>query len=64
MPMTLQQWLDKGEAQLRSGPHPERARRDAETLLLHLIGKNAAWLLAHQGRRIRRMHRDSLRRDT
>ncbi len=47
--MTLQQWLDKGEAQLRSGPHPARARRDAQTLLLHLIGKNSAWLLAHQG---------------
>ena len=28
-------------------PHPERARRDAETLLLHLIGKNKAWLMAH-----------------
>lgn len=32
---------------LQSGPHPERAQRDAETLLLHLIGKNRAWLLAH-----------------
>jgi release factor glutamine methyltransferase len=29
------------------GPHPERARPDAETLLLHLIGKNRAWLLTH-----------------
>ena len=45
--MTLREWLDKGEAQLRAGPHPDRARRDAETLLLHLIGKNRAWLLAH-----------------
>ena len=30
----------RGEAAARAGPHPERARRDAETLLLHLIGKN------------------------
>ncbi len=47
--MTLREWLDNGEAQLRSGPHPERARLDAQTLLLHLIGKNTAWLLAHLG---------------
>ena len=45
--MTLREWLERGEAQLLSGPHPDRARRDAETLLLHLIGKNRAWLLAH-----------------
>ena len=45
--MTLRDWLERGEAQLLSGPHPDRARRDAETLLLHLIGKNRAWLLAH-----------------
>lgn len=32
---------------LLAGPHAERAERDAETLLLHLIGKNRAWLLAH-----------------
>ena len=45
--MTLREWLERGEAQLLAGPHPDRARRDAETLLLHLIGKNRAWLLAH-----------------
>jgi release factor glutamine methyltransferase len=45
--MTLREWLERGEAQLLSGPHPDRARRDVETLLLHLIGKNRAWLLAH-----------------
>ena len=45
--MTLREWLDRGEAQLLSGPHPDRARRDSETLLLHLVGKNRAWLLAH-----------------
>ena len=45
--MQLREWLGRGEAQLSAGPHPDRARRDAETLLLHLIGKNRAWLLAH-----------------
>ncbi|HEY6491034.1 MAG: peptide chain release factor N(5)-glutamine methyltransferase [Terracidiphilus sp.] len=45
--MTLREGLARGEAQLRQGPHPERARRDAETLLQHLVGKNRAWLLSH-----------------
>jgi len=45
--MTLREWLAQAEAQLSAGPHPDRARLDAETLLLHLIGKNKAWLMAH-----------------
>jgi release factor glutamine methyltransferase len=45
--MTLAERLQQAEAQLRTGPHPERARRDAETLLLHHLGKSRAWLLAH-----------------
>jgi release factor glutamine methyltransferase len=45
--MNLCEWLKRGEDQLRAGPHPNRARHDAERLLLHLIGKNRAWLLAH-----------------
>jgi release factor glutamine methyltransferase len=45
--MTLREWLGRGQTQLCDGPHPERARRDAETLLLHLIGQNRAWLLTH-----------------
>ena len=44
---SLREWLQQGEARLHAGPHPERARLDAETLMLHLIGKNRAWLLAH-----------------
>src|SRR5579864_564325 len=46
-PMTLRDFLEYGESQLSTGPHPDRAKRDAETLLLHLIGKNKAWLIAH-----------------
>ncbi|MFZ0742784.1 MAG: peptide chain release factor N(5)-glutamine methyltransferase [Terracidiphilus sp.] len=45
--MNLREWLDQGEARLCAGPHPERARRDTETLMLHTIGKSKAWLLAH-----------------
>jgi len=45
--MTLQEGLKQGEERLSTGPHPERARRDAESLLLHLLGKNRAWLMAH-----------------
>ncbi len=45
--MTLRAWIAKGEAELNIGPHPERGRRDAELLLLFLIGKNRAWLMAH-----------------
>jgi release factor glutamine methyltransferase len=45
--MTLREWIEHGEAQLREGPHPEKARLDAEILLLHQIGKNRAWLLTH-----------------
>jgi release factor glutamine methyltransferase len=38
---------------LAAGPHPERARRDAETLLLQVLRENApdanqAWLMAHE----------------
>jgi len=45
--MTLGEALEWGESKLRQGPHPERARRDAETLLLHHIGRERAWLLGH-----------------
>jgi release factor glutamine methyltransferase len=44
--------IDAGARQLAEGPHPERARRDAEELLLHLLRKearerNRAWLFAN-----------------
>ncbi len=43
--MKLEQWLAEGEARLRSGPHPGRARRDAETLLLDVLRMERAALL-------------------
>lgn len=44
--MTLQEWFQKGEAVLRNGPHPDRARRDAESLLLFVLHRERAGLLA------------------
>ena len=51
---TLRFVLDEAQKVLAAGPHPERARRDAETLLLQVLRKNApernlAWLIAHEG---------------
>jgi release factor glutamine methyltransferase len=48
---TIRGLISIGEYALAEGPHPERARRDAETLLLHLVKRknperNAAWLIA------------------
>ncbi len=45
--MRLGAWLDKGEAALRAGPHPEKARRDAELLLLYVSGLSRSAFLAH-----------------
>jgi release factor glutamine methyltransferase len=36
-----------GATRLSLGPHPDRAQQDAEALLLELLRKNKAWLLAH-----------------
>jgi len=43
--MKLEKWLAEGEARLRTGPHPDRARRDAELLLLHVLRIERAALL-------------------
>ena len=43
----LSNFVPAGMARLWFGPHPDRARLDSETLLLHVVGKNKAWLLAH-----------------
>ncbi len=49
---TLRMALDAAQKVLAEGPHPARARRDAETLLLDALRQNApeanpAWLIAH-----------------
>jgi release factor-specific protein-(glutamine-N5) methyltransferase len=44
---TLRSLISSGAKRLALGPHPDRARQDAETLLLRLLGRNKAWLMAH-----------------
>ncbi len=51
---TLRLALDAAAKVLATGPHPGRARRDSETLLLHALRRDApeinlAWLIAHEG---------------
>lgn len=50
--MTLQEWVEKGAALLRAGPHPERARADAEYLLRYLLDHERAALLARWKERL------------
>jgi release factor glutamine methyltransferase len=38
---TIRALIDEGENSLSESPHPERARRDAETLLLYVLRENA-----------------------
>jgi release factor glutamine methyltransferase len=45
--VSLQEWIQNGEVRLRAGPHSERARRDAEVLVLHLIQRDRAFLIAN-----------------
>ena len=44
--MTLREGLEKGASTLAAGPHPDRARRDAELLLLHAVQLDRAALFA------------------
>ena len=44
---TARSVIAKGVKSLAAGPHPERARQDAEALLLGVLETNRAWLLAH-----------------
>jgi hypothetical protein len=50
--MTLREWVSKGAAQLETGPHPEKARRDAETLLLFAAGLSRSAFLSDALRRV------------
>jgi|CZKF01.1.fsa_nt_gi release factor glutamine methyltransferase len=44
---TLRHHIEQANLALRDAPHSERALADAELLLLHILGKNKAWLIAH-----------------
>jgi release factor glutamine methyltransferase len=41
------QLLLQGAERLGSGPHGDRARADAELLMMHVLQRNRAWVLAH-----------------
>ena len=45
--LILRQQIHIGELALKKGPHPERARQDAEALMRFALGKDRAWLIAH-----------------
>ena len=49
--LALRNIVSSGTIRLSLGPHPDRARQDAETLLLHVLGatpgKDKVWLMAH-----------------
>jgi release factor glutamine methyltransferase len=45
--VTLRALIAEAETKLQQSPHPERARLDAETLLLHSLCQNRAWLITH-----------------
>jgi release factor glutamine methyltransferase len=44
---TARSVIASGAKRLSLGPHPDRARQDAETILLHVLEKSRAWLHAH-----------------
>jgi release factor glutamine methyltransferase len=44
---SLRHLVPHGMTRLSFGPHGDRARVDAEQLLLHVLGKDRAWLLAN-----------------
>lgn len=44
---SLRTHLDAGTSALGEGPHSERARADAEFLLLQILGKDRAWFVTH-----------------
>jgi len=44
---SLHNLVYEGAMRLSPGPHKERAQADAEQLLLHVLGKNKSWLMAH-----------------
>jgi release factor glutamine methyltransferase len=44
---TVSDYVFAGAERLRRGPHPERALQDAEFLLMHVLGKDRAWMLAY-----------------
>jgi release factor glutamine methyltransferase len=49
---SLRSTVANAAERLSLGPHPERARQDAETLLLHILHKNKSWLIARSDKEL------------
>jgi len=45
--LSLRNLVREGATRLSAGPHGDRARADAELLLLHVLGKDRVWLMIH-----------------
>jgi release factor glutamine methyltransferase len=45
--VTISTLAANSTSRLTIGPHPDRACLDAEALLLHILGKDKAWLMVH-----------------
>jgi release factor glutamine methyltransferase len=48
----LRSTIASAAERLSRSPHPERARQDAETLLLHVLHKSKSWLIAHSDKEL------------
>ncbi len=44
---SVSEYVFAGAERLTHGPHPDRALRDAEVLMMHVLGKDRAWMLSH-----------------
>jgi len=44
---SVSEYVFAGAERLTHGPHAERALRDAEVLMMHVLGKDRAWILSH-----------------
>jgi release factor glutamine methyltransferase len=44
---SVSEYVFAGAERLTHGPHAERALRDAEVLMMHVLAKDRAWILSH-----------------
>jgi release factor glutamine methyltransferase len=44
---SVSEYVFAGAERLSHGPHPDRALQDAELLMMHVLGKDRAWMLAY-----------------
>lgn len=44
---SVSEFVFAGAERLGRGPHPDRALQDAERLMMHVLGKDRAWMLAY-----------------